>query len=132
MSRRCFGNPVYVASIPSVVETFHVGTTLAISPVSFYALGLCVGPIIASSVSELFGRRIIFLVSLPLFLAFLVVSGSAHNFATLAVSRFLTSLAGSPSITTTIGVLNDVWDMETEKNRHYLPCFVCSYDGMGS
>lgn len=106
---------MYVASIPGVIERFNISTTLAISPISFYSLGLSLGPLISASTSEVFGRRIIFAVSLPLCLAFTIVAGSATEFRTIAVARFLASVAGSPCVTVTIAIINDVWDVERER-----------------
>jgi MFS family permease len=104
-----------VAGIPEIENTFHIGSTLAISGVTFYGLGLMLGPIISTAASELYGRRIIFLISLPLTLAFTVVAGAANHFRIILVMRFLASMAGSPCITVTAGVLNDIWDVREDK-----------------
>lgn len=43
------------------------------------------------------------------------MAGTAHNFATLAVARTLASFAISPCVTIAAGVINDLWDVRTER-----------------
>lgn len=109
-----------MAAIPSIIQDFQVDSTLAISPITFYTLGLALGPIISAAVSEVYGRRIVYCVSLPLAIAFNVVAGSTSTFRTLAVARFLASVAGSPMVTITIGTLNDLWDIVNDKTGTFL------------
>jgi MFS family permease len=105
---------MYVASIPGTTEEFQLGTILANSPISFYALGLVLGPL-TSAVSELYGRRIVYFISLPLSIAFNVVGGSANKFRIVVIARFMSALAGSPCLTVSAGTLNDIWDVQQDK-----------------
>lgn len=43
------------------------------------------------------------------------MAGTAQNFTTLAVARTLASFAISPCVTIAAGVLNDLWDVRTDK-----------------
>ncbi|CEJ62689.1 hypothetical protein PMG11_11182 [Penicillium brasilianum] len=113
---------IYIASIPGIMVEFNVGRTLAISPVTFYAMGFIFGPMCTSALSEEFGREWIYKISLLLHLIFTVVAGSAKNFATIAVCRAISGLVGSPSVTVFAGVLNDLWKMPEDKFA--VPLFV--------
>jgi MFS family permease len=104
-----------VASIPGVIKTFEVSTTLAISPISLYCLGQVIGPSVATAFSEIFGRQWIMRISIVMALVFTAVSGASTNFATLAVCRFLASLAIAPAGTVCVGILNDLWDVALSK-----------------
>jgi MFS family permease len=106
---------MYMASIPGVEEHFRVSTTLAISPLSFAALGFFLGPILAVSVSEIYGRIWVYRVTIPVSLAFTMIAGSAQAFRTLIVGRTLASVAISPSVSVAAGVINDLWDVKTER-----------------
>ncbi|KAJ5288352.1 MFS general substrate transporter [Penicillium antarcticum] len=48
---------VYIAGIPEIRAEFHIGSTLAISPVTLYAAGFIIGPLLSSTLSEEFGRQ---------------------------------------------------------------------------
>ena len=109
-----FASPVYVASVPGIEETFNISTTLALSPISLYALGLTLGPILGTSASELFGRQSILPISLGLSLIFTIVGGAANQFRVIAVARFFAGLSAAPCVTVTAGCLNDVWDLKKE------------------
>ncbi|KAJ5690360.1 MFS general substrate transporter [Penicillium macrosclerotiorum] len=106
---------IYIASIPGIMKEFDVGITLAISPITFYAIGFVVGPMFTAALSEEFGRQYIFKASLLLHLVFTIVGGSAQNFRTLAVARGMCGILGSPCVTVFAGVLNDLWKMPEEK-----------------
>ncbi|KAN0104562.1 MFS general substrate transporter [Hyaloscypha variabilis] len=109
------GTPIYIAAIPSIQIQFNLTTTLAISPVSLYACGLAIGALIATAACEIYGRRIVFRITLPLALIFTIVGGCSQNFATIAVSRSLAGLFCGPCLTVGVGILNDLWDLSLEK-----------------
>ncbi|KAL4861652.1 major facilitator superfamily domain-containing protein, partial [Aspergillus spectabilis] len=119
-----YGNSIYVASIPGVIEQFGVSTTVAISPISIYCLGQTIGPPITTSFSEFFGRKWIMRLSIPLALLFTGLGGAAKNFETLAVCRFLSSLAIAPAGTVSVGIVNDLWDVALSKTGTFLALMV--------
>lgn len=102
---------IYIGSIHGIMEEFHVSKTLAISPVTLYAIGFTIGPMCTSALSEEFGRQYIYKTSLFLHLIFTLVAGAATNFRTLAVSRAIAGIVGSPAVTVFAGLLNDMWKM---------------------
>ncbi|RSL84887.1 hypothetical protein CEP51_003614 [Fusarium floridanum] len=110
-----FGTSVYVASVPGVVEEYGVSETLAISLVSIYSLGQVIGPAITTASSELFGRRRVLQLSILSALVLTVGSACAQTFRSLAVLRFLASLAISPCPSFALSVINDLWDVESSK-----------------
>lgn len=101
---------------------FHVGRTLAILPVTLYALGFVVGPMCTSALSEEFGRQYVYKTSLLLHFVFTVWGALAQNFRTIAVCRALSGLVGSPAVSVFAGVLNDLWHMP--EDRLGVPLFV--------
>ncbi|KAK4941078.1 hypothetical protein LTR66_014842, partial [Elasticomyces elasticus] len=113
---------IYIASIPGIMTEFRVGQTLAILPVTLYALGFAVGPMCTSALSEEFGRQHIYKISLLLHLAFTVGGGLAQDFRTIALCRAISGLVGSPSVSVFAGVLNDLWQMP--EDRLGVPLFV--------
>ena len=94
-----FGNSAYTGSILPVQSQFHVSETLAISPISLYAVGFIFGPMLGSSLSEVFGRQYVYKASMILCLSFTIVAGAATHFRILAVARAFAGFFGSPAVT---------------------------------
>ncbi|RDW69257.1 hypothetical protein BP6252_08277 [Coleophoma cylindrospora] len=109
------GAPIYTAAITSIEIHFHVGTTLAIAPLSLYSYGIGFGALLGTAACEIMGRRIVYRVTFPLALIFTIVGGSAQNFATLAVSRTLAGAFAGPSLAVGVGVMNDLWNVSLDK-----------------
>jgi MFS family permease len=110
-----FGTPIYIAAIQTVGEEFHVGITLAIAPASLYAYGVGIGALVGTAACEVFGRRIVYQVTIPLSLIFTIVGGSAKTFATIAVARSLSGIFAGPSLSIGAGIINDLWDVSLDK-----------------
>lgn len=64
-------------------------------PVAVFALGLGMGPLFLAPCSELYGRRIVYLVAFFLFTVLNAGCAVAPNMLALALLRFLTGMAGS-------------------------------------
>ncbi|KAJ9606996.1 hypothetical protein H2200_009007 [Cladophialophora chaetospira] len=116
-------NSAYVASVYGVQARFQVSITVSLLRISLYAIGFAVGPALASTASELFGRQWLIKGSLFLCLIFTVVSGSATTFRTMIVARGLAGISVSASITPLLGVCNDLYNKEQEVKRDTLISF---------
>lgn len=91
------------------MKQFHVSSTVALLGLSLYVLGLGFGPVLAAPLSELHGRKAVYLISLPLSAIFILGAGFANNFATLAICRFFAGFFGSPCLAIGGGTNADVW-----------------------
>ena len=87
---------IYAPGHEQVKKEFNVSTTVALLPLSAYSLGLAFGPMISSPFSESFGRKLVYLVTLPLYNIFMLGAGFSQNIASLFICRFwrLYSLLG--------------------------------------
>ncbi len=74
---------------------FHVEREIALLPLSLYTFGFVLGPLVAAPMSEIYGRRIVYWISMPLFLIFTAIAGSANNISLLIVMRLLAGIGGS-------------------------------------
>ena len=83
--------------------------TVAILPYTLFLLGVVFAPVHTPHLSERFGRSAVYLVSIPLYALFILGSGLAKNFATLAICRFFAGLFGGPSLVLIEGTFADVW-----------------------
>ncbi|KAI9825796.1 MAG: hypothetical protein M1832_000736 [Thelocarpon impressellum] len=101
---------VYTPAIPFAQVRFGVSREVAVLGLSLYTVGLALGPLIAAPISEVFGRRAVYLVTLALLLAFTAGAGGAQNIETLLICRFFAGAGGSAAIAVGAGTLADLWD----------------------
>lgn len=84
-----------VPGAPVFLHEFHVtSSTVAQLAITIYVLGLAVGPMILSPLSEAYGRLPIYHVSNLLFLIFLVGCGVSKTVAQFMVFRFISGCMG--------------------------------------
>ncbi|KAJ5238481.1 hypothetical protein N7468_003100 [Penicillium chermesinum] len=98
---------IYAPGHEQVKEDFHVSTTVALLPLSAYSLGLAFGPMISSPLSETFGRKYVYLSTLPLFDVFTLAAGFAPDIATLIVFRFFAGLFAAPGVSVSAATISD-------------------------
>ena len=92
-----------------IANQFYLSKTVAILPYSFYNLGLAFGSILTSPSSEIFGRRAVYLFSLPMFALFTLGAGCTRGIATLIICRFFAGTFGSPGISIASATIADIW-----------------------
>jgi len=96
---------------------FNISREIALLPLSLYTLGFTAGPVISAPLSELYGRRIIYLVSMVLLLTFTAIAGASNSIAMLTIFRFLAGLGGSGALAVGAGTISDLWDMQSEGGK---------------
>jgi len=97
---------MYSAGIEDVVKTMHVSEEVAILPLALYNLGLAFGPLIGSPLSETAGRKIVILVTTPVFALFTMGAGFS-NITGLIVCRFFAGVAAAPAIGNASATITD-------------------------
>ncbi|PYH40716.1 MFS transporter [Aspergillus saccharolyticus JOP 1030-1] len=107
---------LYVSTLHQTMTELHCSRIVATLGLSLFIGGLGWGPLVLSPVSEFYGRRPIYRISLPLFVLFLVPCAVARNIETLLVARLLTGLAGA-AFTSVAGAT--VGDMYTKDQLHF-------------
>ena len=95
---RAFGATVYTAGISGIIERFGVKMQVAILGISLYLLGIAFAPLTTPHLSEKFGRQTVYLVTLPIFMLFVLGASVSKSFAALAVCRFFAGFVGGPSL----------------------------------
>ncbi|KAK3303705.1 major facilitator superfamily domain-containing protein [Chaetomium strumarium] len=104
-----FASSVYTSGASDIERTFGVTRTEALLGLSLFLWALGLGAIIAAPVSEYYGRRIVYLTTVPVFGLFILGSGLAQNFATLIVCRTLAGFFGSAVVSVGGGTNADLW-----------------------
>ncbi|KEF63209.1 uncharacterized protein A1O9_01186 [Exophiala aquamarina CBS 119918] len=104
-----FASSVYASGIQGIQQRFDVSREVATLGLSLFVLGFAVGPLIWAPLSEVYGRRSIFVVSFTAYTAFSVAAACAPNIGALLVLRFFASAFGSSSMTNVGGVIADMF-----------------------
>jgi MFS family permease len=107
---RSFASSVYTSGANDVSREFGVSHTESLLGLSLFLWALGLGAIIAAPVSEYYGRRIVYLTTVPVFGFFILGSGLAQNFATLIVCRTLAGFFGSAVVSVGGGTNADIWE----------------------
>ncbi|KAK0102658.1 hypothetical protein ONS95_006262 [Cadophora gregata] len=100
----------YSPAIPIIMRKFQVEREVAVLPLSMYTFGFVLGPLVAAPMSEIYGRRIVYWVTMPLLIIFIAISGAANDIATLTVMRLLAGIGGSGALAIGAGTISDIWD----------------------
>ncbi|KAJ9300976.1 hypothetical protein DTO271G3_2140 [Paecilomyces variotii] len=81
--------------IDGVIADFHVGSTaVSTLAVTLYVLGIAMGPMFMSPLSEVYGRLPVYHVSSLVFVAFLVGNATSETIVQFMVFRFISGAAG--------------------------------------
>ncbi|PHH88541.1 hypothetical protein CDD83_7408 [Cordyceps sp. RAO-2017] len=108
-------NATYASSspsgcLPSMARHFGVSIEAASLTITLFLLGYCAGPLMFAPLSELYGRRNVFLISFSGYIIFNFLCAWPPNFGALLVGRFLTGTLVSAPLSNAPGVLADLWD----------------------
>ncbi|KAF7307797.1 MFS transporter [Mycena kentingensis (nom. inval.)] len=93
-----YSSTAYVASIPALVREFHSSLEVSLLGVSLTVFGLAAGPLIFGPASEVFGRRVVYLIAGLGYSAFSIGVAFAQNTGGILALRFLVGFFGSGSI----------------------------------
>lgn len=99
----------YASGIPGIMEEFHVSSeTLAVLGITTYLCGLALGSIILAPLSEMYGRRPIYLIAMVMFTLLILPCGLAPNLEAILITRFFGAIAGSAMISNSPGTVSDI------------------------
>ena len=74
-----------------------------------YLIGFSVGSLFAGSFSEMFGRNLVYLVAMIIYMLFIMGTALAPNFAGAIILRFFSGFFGSMPLTVAGGTIADIW-----------------------
>lgn len=99
---------IYAPGSDDVSREFNVSLTVALLPLSFYALGMGFGPMVASPLSETLGRKAVYLATTPIFAIFILGSGFSQSIYSLCICRFFAGLFGAPGVSIASATIADI------------------------
>ncbi|KAG6827017.1 hypothetical protein H0H92_013537 [Tricholoma furcatifolium] len=106
------GSSIITGDLEGPTEDFHAPQEVINLTVTFFVMGFGIGPLLFAPLSEVFGRKPIYCISMFLYFIFTLPAPLARNRATLIVSRALAGLAASAPMCNVGGTIADVWAIE--------------------
>jgi len=92
-----FCSSIHTTAIGGVAISFECSETVATLGVSTFLIGFATGPMLFAPLSEVWGRSVVFRITLFLFFCFNLGCALAPNIAALLILRFLCGFFGSPT-----------------------------------
>ncbi|PRP84504.1 hypothetical protein PROFUN_05839 [Planoprotostelium fungivorum] len=123
-----FCSSAYSGGTREIMITFRATLIQFILGVSLFVLGFALGPLLWAPLSEIFGRRIIFIITYTGLTAFNGGAVGAQDLKTLLILRFLAGAAGSSPLTNGGGTLSDIFEA---KDRGIASCMFATAPFMG-
>jgi MFS family permease len=95
--------------ITAIEADLHISSTIASTlAVTLYVLGIAIGPMFMSPLSELYGRAPVYHAANMMFVAFIVGSALSQNLAQFLVFRFFSGCAGGTPMALGGGTIADI------------------------
>jgi len=99
----------YTAGIPGMMATFGIESkTVVVLGVTTYLAGLATGSLLLAPLSEMYGRRPVYLIAVFMFTVLIIPCALAQNLATVLAVRFIGAVAGAAMISNAPGTVADI------------------------
>ncbi|VDC06564.1 unnamed protein product [Peniophora sp. CBMAI 1063] len=105
-----FGSAVITGDFGDIEEEFGVSEVVTALSVSLMVVGFGLGPLAWGPLSEMYGRRWLWISSFWIYTIFNIQCALAHNIGTLLSGRFLAGLFASSALVIAGGTISDLWD----------------------
>ncbi|KAK4100339.1 MFS general substrate transporter, partial [Parathielavia hyrcaniae] len=105
----------YTAAMPGIMAEFGVADRPALATLGLtsYLLGLAAGSVVVAPMSELYGRRVVYLVCMAVFVLLIVPCGLAGSLGVMVGVRFIGAVFGAAMISNSPGTIVDIAGPET-------------------
>ncbi|KXG51270.1 Major facilitator superfamily domain, general substrate transporter [Penicillium griseofulvum] len=107
-----FGSSIVTGGLGLIEEQYNVSLEVAILTCSIMVCGFAVGPLLWSPLSEIIGRRPVYIISLGLYVIFNIPCALAPNIGCLLACRFLCGVFSSSGLSLAGGTIADIWSIE--------------------
>lgn len=109
---RTGASSIYTSTYAQMEAEFGNSRIVSTLGLSLFVLGISLGPMFLSPLSEFYGRRPIYLVSWFLYVVFIIPQAVAQNIQTVLVGRFLDGFAGSAFLAVSGGTVSDLFSRQ--------------------
>lgn len=87
---------------------FHTSEPIVTLGLTTYLIGLAVGSVVLAPISEIYGRKPVYMISMLLFVILIIPCGLATNLPEVLIVRFISAIAGSAMIANAPGSISDI------------------------
>ena len=108
----------FASSAPSGVEReliryFTFSQEVAILTISLFVAGYCIGPLLWGPLSEVIGRRKVFIATFTFYTGFQVGCALSRNTASILIFRLLGGIFAAAPLSNSGALMSDIWDAGT-------------------
>jgi multidrug resistance protein len=107
-----YGSAFVTGGLGLIENKYHVSLEVATLTVSIMVCGFAVGPLLWSPLSEIIGRRPVYIISLALYTIFQIPCALSPNIGGLLACRFLAGVFSSSGLSLAGGTIADIWNIE--------------------
>ncbi|KAI8674965.1 MFS domain-containing protein [Fusarium keratoplasticum] len=100
---------IYTSTYAQMQAEFGNSRIVSTLGLSLFVLGIALGPLFMSPLSEFYGRRPIYLVSWTMYVIWIIPQAVAKNIETVLVGRFFDGFAGSAFLAVSGGTVGDLF-----------------------
>lgn len=109
---RTAASSIYTSTYEQMNSEFGTSRIVATIGLSLFVLGISLGPMMLSPLSEFYGRRPVYLVAWALYLIWIIPSAVAKNIGTMLPARFLSGFSGSAFLAVSGGTVSDLFSRQ--------------------
>ncbi|OCK83166.1 MFS general substrate transporter [Lepidopterella palustris CBS 459.81] len=103
----------YSSGIPGIMISFDISNeTIAVLGITTYLIGLAFGSIILAPLSEVYGRRPVYIIAMALYTLLIIPCALTPNLEGILITRFFGALAGSVMLANAPGTISDIVNEE--------------------
>ncbi|KGQ82198.1 multidrug resistance protein [Candida albicans P60002] len=103
------GSAMFSQASPEIMAIYHIGVTPAALTTALFVFGFASGPVIYGPLSELFGRKIIMVISSFLYVCFSFAVATANDIQTIMICRFFSGFVGSATFVVSPAIFSDLF-----------------------
>ncbi|CAG8429347.1 unnamed protein product [Penicillium salamii] len=100
---------IYTTTYVQMDAEFNTSRLVSTIGLSVFVLGISMGPLLTSPLSEWFGRKPIYLVAWSLFIVWNIPPAVARNIQTIIIARFFTGFTGGTFLAVAGGTVRDLF-----------------------
>ncbi|KAE8388617.1 major facilitator superfamily domain-containing protein [Aspergillus alliaceus] len=98
------------AGVSQYIEEFNTSEVVGSLTTALFLIGFAFGSLVSAPFSETFGRNVVYISTMVLFLLFIMAAALAPNLPSHLVFRFIAGFFGSTPLSCAGGTVADLWD----------------------
>lgn len=102
-----FDSAAFTGGLNQLIVQFSASVELVTAGISLFVLGFALGPLLWAPLSEVLGRRVLFIGTYGALTAFIAGTSGAQNIQTVLILRFFAGAFGSSPLTNAGGTIAD-------------------------